>query len=92
MPPAPYRSPEGRHRHRCEHCFAIWEHDDSARGNGAAHSCPLCKREEYGWYEGVAGPEFRDHHHNQPSPGDWPPVDRDEDDDDNTADPACIPF
>lgn len=76
MPPPPYQSPTGRHRHQCLFCDTVWEHANTCAGVTGAHHCPQCKTVETEWYEGEAAPMFQDHHLTHP-----PPVDQEEEND-----------
>lgn len=52
-----YQSPEGRHRHQCEGCDFIWEHNDSPlMGRAEDHVCPRCGRERWWKYYGADPP------------------------------------
>jgi len=56
-----YRSPKGRHRHKCTTtgCGFVWEHSDSCGGDTAAHTCPGCGQEEWLKYHGSKPPGRR---------------------------------
>src|SRR5947199_4298541 len=41
-----YTSPEGKHRHQCDKCGFIWEHDDVAKTNEPRHHCPNCGEQQ----------------------------------------------
>ena len=61
-----YRSPHGRHRHQCERCHTVWEHDDMLFATRAGHTCPnpQCGHCEEGgsWekYFGADAPAYHD--------------------------------
>lgn len=40
------------HRHKCDECGNIWEHDDSCGGDDNAHKCPRCQKEQFVRYWG----------------------------------------
>jgi rubrerythrin len=48
-----YHSPVGFHRHKCEKCNYIWEHDGSFL---CSHNCPNCGKSEYRKYFGGEAP------------------------------------
>ncbi len=39
-PDGAYQSPTGRHRHQCERCHTVWEHDSVFSATRAGHTCP----------------------------------------------------
>lgn len=55
-PAVNYESPKGFHRHKCDNCSHVWEHDDSCKGKTNLHTCPDCKEEEWSQYFGPEPP------------------------------------
>jgi Zn ribbon nucleic-acid-binding protein len=54
------------HKHICVYCGCIWQHEDSCKGNAAAHTCPSCgEPDQYDWYRGENMPQFTCHHKQQ---------------------------
>lgn len=63
------RLPEGeKHKHKCERCGFIWEHDNEVAGEPdeirhCAHTCPGCGEiEQTLIYQGSSAPECVNHH------------------------------
>lgn len=50
------------HKHQCEACECVWEHDEGARWNDDAHACPKCGVSEKWHYYGPLPAEFTNHH------------------------------
>jgi rubrerythrin len=51
-----YVSPEGRHRHKCNKCKIVWEHDESCWGSDTVHMCPGCGELKFLRYKGPLVP------------------------------------
>lgn len=52
-----------RHRHKCDACDCVWEHDPvgfSLSDNERQHQCPQCGVEQYVKYHGRTPPAFID--------------------------------
>lgn len=47
-----YKIDLDEHRHRCDVCGLVWEHDGNAGGLDWAHRCPECGIEQYNRYHG----------------------------------------
>jgi len=43
------------HKHRCETCGFIWEHETNCINNTKAHTCIKCGAEQWHWYEEKTG-------------------------------------
>ena len=58
---------DGKHKHRCEHCATIWEHENicaalSSEVFEQSHSCPHCgKAKQYHKYQGEGLPDVEQH-------------------------------
>jgi len=53
-----YKSPSGRHRHKCPKCGVIWEHD--AIPLRVAHTCLDCGGVTFEKYFGAEKPKYHD--------------------------------
>jgi hypothetical protein len=64
--PVGYSSPPGRHRHQCERCLTVWEHDTVLFARRGVHVCPNpdCRFDtgERRWpkYSGPLPPAYHD--------------------------------
>lgn len=46
------------HKHKCDSCKCVWEHEDDCSGVNRAHECPQCGAEQYAKYLGYDAPGF----------------------------------
>jgi hypothetical protein len=39
----------GTHKHKCDFCGFVWEHEDSCINNTKAHTCVICLNVQWYW-------------------------------------------
>lgn len=44
--------PEGTHKHKCQTCGNVWEHENACVNNKPAHTCRECGSEQWWKYDG----------------------------------------
>lgn len=60
------------HRHKCEECDTVWEHDVTCFNNAEAHACPKCGLQQWAPYHGdLPATFFGPRTHSKTDPPAW---------------------